>query len=208
MSLDFCCDIQMVGSEFAVKNMKAWSILLCLNGSGIGGGGVMVLGIFSWHTLVPLVPIEHRLNATADLSIVADHVHPFMTAVYPSSDDYFQQDNAQLHYPGKKRLVSWTWQWVYFTPQSPDLNPIEHLWDVVEREIHIMDVQPTNLQQLCDAIMTIWPKYLRNVYNTLLNLCHEEIRQFWRQKGVQQGVPNKVASECIWNKIHLLQDQY
>ncbi len=39
--------------------------------------------------------------------------------------------------------------------QSPDLNPIEHLWDVVEREIHIMDVKTTNLQQLCDAIMSI-----------------------------------------------------
>ncbi len=47
-----------------------------------GGGGVMVWGIFSWHTLGPLVPIEHRLNATAYLSIVADHVHPFMTTVY------------------------------------------------------------------------------------------------------------------------------
>ncbi len=33
-----------------------------------------------------LVPIEHRLNATVYLSIVADHVHPFMTTVYPSSD--------------------------------------------------------------------------------------------------------------------------
>ncbi len=40
-----------------------------------GGGGVMVWGIYSWHTLGPLVPIEHRLNATAYLSIVADHVH-------------------------------------------------------------------------------------------------------------------------------------
>ncbi len=51
-----------------------------------GGGGVMVWGIFSWHTLGPLVPIEHRFNATAYLSIVADHVHPFMTTVYQSSD--------------------------------------------------------------------------------------------------------------------------
>ncbi len=54
-----------------------------------GGGGVMLWGIFSWHTLGPLVPIEHRLNATAFLGIAADHVHPFMTTVYPSSDGYF-----------------------------------------------------------------------------------------------------------------------
>ncbi len=45
-----------------------------------GGGGVMVWGIFSWHTL------GHHVNATAYLSIVTDHVHPFMTTVYPSSD--------------------------------------------------------------------------------------------------------------------------
>ncbi len=59
-----------------------------------GVGGLMVWGIFSWHTLVPLKPIEHCLNATAYLSIVADHVHPFMTTMYPSSDGYFQQANA------------------------------------------------------------------------------------------------------------------
>ncbi len=47
-----------------------------------GGGGVMVWGIFSWHTFGPLVPMEHRLNTTVYLSIVADHVHPFMNTVY------------------------------------------------------------------------------------------------------------------------------
>ncbi len=101
-----------------------------------------------------LVPTEHCLNATAYLSIVADHVHPFMTTVCPSS---FQQDNASCH---KAQIIS---DWFLehdneFTllkcpPQSPDLNPIEHLCDVVEREIRIKDVQPTNLQQLRDAIM-------------------------------------------------------
>ncbi len=53
-----------------------------------GGGGVMVWGIFSCHTLGPLVPIEHCLNATAYLSIVADHVHPFMTSVLGVCDIY------------------------------------------------------------------------------------------------------------------------
>ena len=62
-----------------------------------GGGGVMVWGIFSQHTLGPLLPTEHRVNATADLSTAPDHVHAFMTSVYPSSDGYFQQDNAPCH---------------------------------------------------------------------------------------------------------------
>ncbi len=67
-----------------------------------GGGGVIVGGIFSWHTLGHLVPIEHRLNATAFLSIVADHVHPFMTTVYHLLM-YFQQDNAPCH---KAQIIS------------------------------------------------------------------------------------------------------
>jgi len=33
-------------------------------------------------------------------------------------------------------------------PQSFDLNPIEHLWDVVEQELRALDVHPTNLLQL------------------------------------------------------------
>ncbi len=50
-----------------------------------GGGVIVWVDIFLAH-FGPLVPIEHCLNTTAYLSIVADHVHPFMTTVYPSSD--------------------------------------------------------------------------------------------------------------------------
>ncbi len=53
-------------------------MVLWFYGYLVYGNNVMVLWIFSWHTLGPLVPIEHRLNTTAYLSIVADHVHPFM----------------------------------------------------------------------------------------------------------------------------------
>jgi len=65
-----------------------------------GSGGVMVWGTFSWHTLGPLVTIGNRLNAMAYLSIVSNHVHPFMATMYPSSDGYFQQDNAPYHKAG------------------------------------------------------------------------------------------------------------
>ena len=38
-------------------------------------------------------------------------------------------------------------------PQSPNLNPIENLWDVVEQQIGSVNEQLANLQKLCDAIM-------------------------------------------------------
>ncbi len=44
-----------------------------------GGGGYGVWDIFLAH-FGPLVPIEHCLNATAYLSIVADHVLPFIAS--------------------------------------------------------------------------------------------------------------------------------
>ncbi len=43
------------------------------------------MGDISWHTLGPLVPMKHRLNTTAYLNIVADHIHPFLTTVGTSS---------------------------------------------------------------------------------------------------------------------------
>lgn len=54
-----------------------------------------------------------------------------------------------------------TWLWVCCTQmafESPDLNPMEQLCDVVQQESRIMGVQLTILQQLCDAIMSIWTK--------------------------------------------------
>jgi len=122
--------------------------------------------------LGPLVPIEHSLNATAYPSIVADHVHPFMTTVYLSSDVYFLLDNAPCHkaqiisdcfleYDNEFTLLKWP-------PQSPNLNPIENLWNVVEREIRIMDAQPTNLQQLHDAIMSIWTELSEECFQHLV----------------------------------------
>ncbi len=113
----------------------------------------MVWGLFSWHTLGLLVLIEHHLIATAYLSIVADHVHLFMTTVYPSFDGYFHKaqiiSDWFLEHDNEFTLLK-------CPPQSPDLNTIEHLWDVVEWEICILDVQPSNLQQLRDALMSIW----------------------------------------------------
>lgn len=39
------------------------------------------------------------------------------------------------------------------TTETPDFNPTEHLSDVMEQEIHIMDMQLRKLQRICEAVI-------------------------------------------------------
>ncbi len=92
---------------------------------------------------------------------------------------YFQQDNAPCH---KAQIISdWflehdnEFTLLKWPPQSSDLNPIEHLLDVVEWEIHIMDVQPRN-QQLYDAIMSIWTNISEECFQNLVESMPQRIK--------------------------------
>ncbi len=78
MSLDFCCSIQMVRSEFGANNMKAWiHPALCQWFCWWCNGVDIFLPHFG--PLSSWALFKHR-----SFSIVADHVHPFMTTVYPT----------------------------------------------------------------------------------------------------------------------------
>nr|KAF6324887.1 hypothetical protein mMyoMyo1_008338 [Myotis myotis] len=116
------------------------------------GGSVMVWGMFSWHDLGPLLCVEQHLNSTTYLSIIAGQLHPIMLMAYPNGDGFFQQDYAPGHgahivqewfqeHEGNFTLLRWS-------PQSPDLNPIEHLWNEAKRAIRQLVPQPSNLTEL------------------------------------------------------------
>ncbi len=98
---------------------------------------------------------------------------------------YFQQDNAPcqiisdwfLEHDNEFTLLKWS-------PHSPDLNPIEHLWDVVEREILIMDVQPSNLQQLRDVIMPIWTNISEECFQNLVESMPRRIKAVLKENPV------------------------
>jgi len=143
-----------------------------------GGGGVMVWGMFSWHTLGPLVPIGHRLNATAYLSIVANHVRHFMATMYPSSDGYFQQDNAQCH---KVQIIS-NWllendneftvlKWPPVTRSQPNRASLG--WNGSFMPWMCIPQISINCKMLS---YQYGPTFLKNAFSTLLNQCHIELR--------------------------------
>uniref|UniRef100_A0AAY5K657 I/LWEQ domain-containing protein n=1 Tax=Esox lucius TaxID=8010 RepID=A0AAY5K657_ESOLU len=107
--------------------------------------------------------------------------------MYPSSDGYFQQDNAPCH---KARIISnWflehdnEFNVLKWPPQSPALNPIEHLWDVVEQELRALDVHPTNLHQLQDAILSIWANISKECFQHLVESMPRRIKAVLKAKG-------------------------
>ncbi|GBM54115.1 Transposable element Tc1 transposase [Araneus ventricosus] len=102
-----------------------------------GGGGIMLCGTFSWGALGPVVVVEQTMKAANYLNIIADQLHPYMAFVFPTGNGIFQQDNAPCHearfvlewfeeHTGEFHLMSWP-------PNSPDLNQMEQIWDVMER---------------------------------------------------------------------------
>ncbi len=182
MSLDICCNIQMVGSEFGVKNMKAWIIRPCLNGSGCwwwwwcNGVGGYFLGRLStnWASFK-----RHSLP---------EYCWP-CPSLYDYSEPIFWCTSSRIMHRHKAQIISdWflehenEFTLLKWPPQSPDLNPIEHLWDVEEREILIMDVQPTNLQQLRDAIMSIWTKISEECFQHLVESMPQIIKAVLKTK--------------------------
>lgn len=84
ISLDFGSNMKKWKGDDFMMVQPSWnhrSSVCCTS----GGGGVTVWGIFSWHTLSHSLPTEHHLNATEYLTIVADHIHPFMSTLYSSA---------------------------------------------------------------------------------------------------------------------------
>ncbi|GBM28639.1 hypothetical protein AVEN_621-1 [Araneus ventricosus] len=55
---------------------------------------------------------------------------------------------------------------------SPDLNPIENLWDHLDRVVRAMDPQPRNLAQLATALEAVWLNIPVNAFRNLMDLIH------------------------------------
>ncbi|GFS47451.1 uncharacterized protein TNCV_4863521 [Trichonephila clavipes] len=63
----------------------------------VGGGSVIAWGLCSWRDMGTLIRLDTTLTGDRHVSILSDHLHPFMSIVYSEGLGKFQQDNATPH---------------------------------------------------------------------------------------------------------------
>ena len=155
--------------------------------SPAGGGSVMLWAMFTWESLGPAIHVDVTSTRTTYLSIVADHVHPFMDAIFPDGRGLFQQDNAPCH--KAKMVQDWfeehssEFEVLTWPPDSPDLNPIEHLWDVLDEQVRSVEAPPRNLQELKELLLTSWCQIPQHTFRGLVESMPQRVMAVLAAEG-------------------------
>ena len=124
-----------------------------------GGGSVMVCGCISHDCKLDLVTIQGNLTGDQYIRdflqpVVVPHFANHLIATRP----VYMDDNARPH---RSRTVpaylqSETVTSVPWPAMSPDLNPIEHIWDMLGRRIHAREPPVQSISQLEAALHREW----------------------------------------------------
>ncbi|GBM89803.1 Transposable element Tc1 transposase [Araneus ventricosus] len=117
-----------------------------------GGGGVPVWGCMSASELGNLVFIDGMMNHDLYLNILRDNLKLSAENLGIGNNFVFHQDNDPEHTALNVRL--WCLTKFKTPPQSPDLNPIEHIWRELEVRVRKHDIKTKS--ELKTVMMEEW----------------------------------------------------
>lgn len=136
-------------------------------GDRFGGGSVMVWAGIHHAGRTPLVHVAGALTGIRYRDeILQPHVIPHINA----NGGLFQHDNARPHvarvcqeFLQRNQVNTLPWP-----ARSPDLSPIEHLWDDLDRRVRRRNPPPQTLPQLLVALQQEWQNIPQRVVQRLI----------------------------------------
>ena len=147
-----------------------------------GGGSVMVWGCFSNKGVGPLVRIDGIIDQLVYREILKNHMLPFAHEEL-SRSWIFQQDNDPKHrskllqeYFKKAKIKVLEWP-----SQNPDLNPIEHLWEELDRRARTQNY--SNLMTFFKVLQEEWNEIPKNRIKNLVASMPRRCQAVIQSKG-------------------------
>lgn len=136
-----------------------------------GGGSVMVWGCFGNDCVGDLVKIDGIMKKEEYLEILQNNAMPSGQRIIGRGFT-FQEDNDPKHSSKlcrgflmekqKRRMMNYmTWP-----PQSPDLNPIELLWEEMDRRVRLKG--PTSKSHMWEILQESWNEIDPNTLRKLV----------------------------------------
>ncbi|UYV83613.1 hypothetical protein LAZ67_23001634 [Cordylochernes scorpioides] len=111
--------------------------------------GIMVWGAIAYDSRSPLLRIQGTMTAQRYVDDVLRPVTlPYLQGV-PNA--LYQQDNARPHTARISQQALQDVQMLPWPPYSPDLSPIEHVWDIIGRRLHAFP-QPRSEDELWQMV--------------------------------------------------------
>lgn len=165
------------GERYADFNIMEWD--------RFGGGSVMVWGGICLRGRTDLYVFDRGTLTALRYrdDILAPIVRPFAGAI--GVDFILMQDNARPHtariamdYLNQEGIEVMDWP-----ARSPDLNPIEHVWDYIYRRISERDNRPLTLPDLIQALILEWNGLPQQVIATLIRSVPRRCRECYNRRG-------------------------
>lgn len=124
-----------------------------------GGGSIMVWGCITARGVGNLVKIDGTMNAELYCKILEEDLLGSLEWYgLDRKEIVFQHDNDPKH--TAKKTTEWLqnvgMEVLDWPPQSPDLNPIEHLWDYFKRKLSDFPTTPTSIRELWERAEQVW----------------------------------------------------
>ncbi|GFX88023.1 transposable element Tcb2 transposase [Trichonephila clavipes] len=142
--------------------------------AGISLGGHTDLHVFHGGTVTGLRYRDEILDP---------YVRPYAAAI--GNDFILMDDNARPHRARiiEEYLEDHGLERMEWPARSPDLNPIEHLWDYIGREVAALNPPPRSLHELKQGLLCVWSSLPIPVSDNLINSMGNRCRQCIQVRG-------------------------
>lgn len=148
-----------------------------------GGGSLMVWGCMSASGVGSLVFVEGKMDHKQYIRILDENLDASVAKLGIKDTYIFSQDNDPKHTAKNTKLflLRKTPRQIKTPAQSPDINPIEHLWAHLERQIRKRVIK--NREELKTILIEEWYKIPGDVTRNLVSSMKRRLEAVIASKG-------------------------